>query len=822
MNVFDLNHLDDLAPIDTDVCIIGSGAAGMTLANELSGYNVLVVESGGVDDEPATQALYDIKSIGDIRTLDQTSIRRRVLGGSTHVWSGRCVPFDAVDYEERPWVPLSGWPIGPRDMAPYLDRAGPYLLTDTRYDELWDSLSGKSPQQINSDTVEEQFFQASLADHGAPVHFGRDLNPDVELLLHANVVKIGPQEVHVRSLGGRAALVRAKVVVLCTGGVENARLLLASRIGNDNVGRFLMDHIGVPAGAIERRGLDNHFGRYLLKDSARRNAFDYGLRLTRDIQRREELLNSHAFVLDLPNPNDPWMAFHRFVSNKGRHAGAKGDAKAALAGTDHVLRTLYRRLAKHRPPQGRQLQWHLMLEQAPNRDSRLRLGDAVDALGMPIAVLDWRVGALERRTAERSQVIFEAAIRDLGLPVPRRLPLGDDWLARTTERAHPTGTTRMTDDPAAGVVDRNGELHGEPGIYIAGSSVFPTAGAANPTLMIVAMTIRLADHLKQKLAPPIVRKSLQSRYERRPGRARVGLIGASKRALTVYLPVLTYLGYEVVGFTARSTASAYRLQAASGAPRFEDPGTLAAASDFLIVSVSDDESERIVLALATLDKPMLCETPLAWTADGTRRIIATGNQRIGVAEQFPLLPQQRLLRQVVPLIGDVRTAINDGAVYAYHGIAQLRAFLKGTPVAVTGDTVTYDNGQTLIHRGHAAAPETRVIGTKGMIVDDRLLIDGKEHRTERASDGSLSLAGETWHNPYPGLSDEQIAVASCVEAVLDRPLYTPADFLVDIELLQSLRYAAHGMSVTLPLNDRIAKRRRLASIGFWREKLRRR
>ena len=124
-----------------DRCIVGSGPAGISIAAEFAktNVNVLVLESGGVDDEQDTQRLYEIESAGAPRVMDQQDLRRRILGGSSHIWTGRCAPFDALDFESRPWISNSGWPLSRANLDPYLERAAANLgLAPQIYDEsLW-------------------------------------------------------------------------------------------------------------------------------------------------------------------------------------------------------------------------------------------------------------------------------------------------------------------------------------------------------------------------------------------------------------------------------------------------------------------------------------------------------------------------------------------------------------------------------------------------------------------------------------------------------------------------------------------------------------
>jgi choline dehydrogenase-like flavoprotein len=145
---------------------------------------------------------------------------------------------------------------------------------------------------------------------------------------------------------------------------------------------------------------------------------------------------------------------------------------------------------------------HCILEQIPDPASRVTLSeDKTDALGMPLSKIDWKVSDTERRTARRMTELVCKEFQRLRLPAPELNPWLDkhsDWAANCVEKAHPTGTTRMSDDPKKGVVDRNCQVHGVNGLFVSGSSVFPTSGAANPTLMIVSTALRLADWLHAK------------------------------------------------------------------------------------------------------------------------------------------------------------------------------------------------------------------------------------------------------------------------------------------------------------------------------------
>jgi choline dehydrogenase-like flavoprotein len=340
--------------------------------------------------------------------------------------------------------------------------------------------------------------------------------------MHANTTQINTSEggervksLEVHTLDGRRAEVHSNAVVLACGALENARLLLASNkivregVGNshDLVGRFLMDHPGCTLGSFHPHrsaSIQSRFGYYFLDHEDGRSLFAHGLMLSPEIQRKEQLLNCAAFLPLAPSADESWLALKRLVrlgAERGRTTRAE-DAAVVIGNLPGLLNNVYRRVARRQAPMPRtdELSLYSLVEQTPNPSSRVTLGRQTDALAMPLLRVDWRIGELERRSVIRLSELVGSEFRRAGLPeyAPNK-HLSEDvnWLSQFIDRAHPSGTTRMSDSPRQGVVDRNCKVHGVGGLYVAGSSVFPTAGHANPTLMIVALAIRLADWLKR-------------------------------------------------------------------------------------------------------------------------------------------------------------------------------------------------------------------------------------------------------------------------------------------------------------------------------------
>jgi choline dehydrogenase-like flavoprotein len=511
----DARTLAEGTTIEADVCIAGAGAAGMTIAMDLrgSGLSVVLLESGGAERDDETDALSNGRMTG-IDTWDLRRMRIRALGGTTGHWAGWCRPLMPQDFERHDYIPYSGWPLKYTDLVPWYRRACRTLEigefewdADNRADA-----TGKRLLPVSS-AIDQRYYQFS-----PPTRFGRVYGPvleraeDVRVLTFANLtdIRLGPSRDRVdafvcRTLGGTGFRVHAGRYVLALGGVENARVLLASRSqqpegvanGHDVVGRYFMEH------PHYYRSVDAVYGSALDLTFYRRGDSGWtrpdgtpvqmlgAVGLSAAVSRRERLLNFSA-TFQAPGAVTPTSS--PFLA-PGVVASSSPPPQPELL-PPVAAQTLVTR---------GQVGFETSLltvraEQSPLPDSRITLSDEVDALGMPRAALDWRIAPNDDMQMRRAMVVLAHELGAAGLARLRVPGDATRFVWRQDPGGHHMGATRMGRDPALSVVDANCRTHEVRNLYVAGASVFTTGGDSNPTLTIVALARRLADSLKSRLA----------------------------------------------------------------------------------------------------------------------------------------------------------------------------------------------------------------------------------------------------------------------------------------------------------------------------------
>jgi choline dehydrogenase-like flavoprotein len=507
--------------LDADLCIVGAGAAGIAMAREFGGQrqSVIVLESGGLAFDEQVQDLY--AGVNAREDFSLSTSRFRMFGGTTSVWGGWCAPLDELDFERRDWVADSGWPIARSDLRDCYARAQQVCqLGRFRYAvREWPNLAAGA-LALDPAKLAHRLWQLSPpARFGALYRDELDRARNVRVVLNASATEIVTGEngaaaryVQIASLDGRRAQVRAKAYVLACGGIEIPRLLLVSRrfapagLGNDRdlVGRYFMEHPHPDAGGVLLSGDPASFRAYAdTRVGNERVVLGFGPSAA--AQRRLRILNS-SIAVNGPlhhEPSEAWDSLMKLLRAMGSRHWPKDTGTLVgdvLRDLDDVLREGYLR-ATDAPVRG--FSFTARTETAPLASNRITLEEERDALGMHRVRLHWRPGSLERVTVERTmQLLAEEIGRlDVGRVRINELLMEDDarWSENLSWFGHHLGTTRMSSGPASGVVDADCRIHGVRNVYVASGSVFPTSGFANPTLTIVALALRLADHLKARI-----------------------------------------------------------------------------------------------------------------------------------------------------------------------------------------------------------------------------------------------------------------------------------------------------------------------------------
>jgi choline dehydrogenase-like flavoprotein len=510
----------------TDVCIVGAGPAGITIASELDnrGVRVCLLEAGGRDVEQRFQGQSRGESDGyPIHRLHKSRVR--AFGGALRHphfrrdgrWAAR--PLDSIDFAAREGRPEFGWPFDRKHLDPYYARAAlicgirPFDVATALWSEQVSTdgrLIGSSPE------LAPAIFQYTRpAFHDAWHDLSASSN--VRLLLETRAV-----EIRVDSTGRRVdsivavrgsrdpVVIRPRLLVFAAGGIENARLLLTANAGrglgneHDLVGRYFAERLWLHAGHVvlsDKTSVDQ-LGCFHGPEGA---DIGGGLRVAEKVQRQRQLLNVAFFLVPrtaavTANAVQSLSTLRKAVDRRPLIADIGWHTGNALIGARDLANLAMSRVVS-RP---RVLALRAQGEQAPNRESRVTLGSRTDDLGIRVARVTWRMTDDDLRSIEASARVVDAVLRSQGVGHV-------EWTARLDGTTlveglyHHLGTTRMHADPRQGVVDPDCRVHSVDNLFVAGSSVFPTYGASNPTLTIVALALRLADKLREVLNQTSVR-----------------------------------------------------------------------------------------------------------------------------------------------------------------------------------------------------------------------------------------------------------------------------------------------------------------------------
>jgi choline dehydrogenase-like flavoprotein len=565
-----------------DVCIVGAGPAGIVLAAELAyaGLKISVLESGGFRRSAFADALRAVEADGLPIRVDS---RERIFGGTSATWAGGCALLDPIDFLKRPLQGHEGWQIGPRDVAPYLERAAArYGFPPPR---MFEASDGHAPEWRS---LQEKIF---VGLRGSTPRFGKKFRylfdrDAIDLITHATVVALSSapakkgalrrvESALVRTHDGKEEHFRARVFVLACGGIENPRILLnsegdkGSSLGNeyDQVGRYFMNRPRVSVGSLRffpgARDRERYFGRmqgrYLqlvglrLSEALQREtgALNCYLRLEPRFLQALEVARARAFAGEAISyaRSLKRMVWRDLVIGMSNLARATPSVVASLS---HFFYLLAVRVSYGVHPVARSARVRCTVEMTPRAENRVELADGRDALGARLPRVRANLSDEELRSID---VLLEHFDKEcVRLRIGEFVRSSGDFSSRiaadvvAADGAHHLGATRMGVDPRSSVVNQDLRVHSVENLYVAGGSVFPTAGCANPTMMIVALSIRLAEHLRALFA---VRPKPQQSASK--GRS-VFIIGSGSRVSTDVIPAFEALAgtFTVTGIFART------------------------------------------------------------------------------------------------------------------------------------------------------------------------------------------------------------------------------------------------------------------------------
>lgn len=545
----DANHIPAGTTLSTDICIIGAGPAGVSLALALqdSNLDIILLESGSDRPDAATQTLYEGSVVDDRLHPPTAHYRVRQLGGSSTIWGGRCMPMDAIDFEQRDYIAHSGWPISLADLMPYypqaneLCEAGEFAYTAStafRPERPMRPMIGGFHSDVFSTDTLERF--------SCPTDFGKRYQRrlqrgKVRVFFNANAGSLpnagngrlaGP--VPVKTLAGNHFTVDARTYVIATGGLETARLLLASPgasgngLGNahDVVGRYYMSHLAGTTGTVDLSSAQSVWHGYDISDDG-----IYCRRRFALMPHAQRTLKAGNFVARLHHPHIPdpghgsgilsalylgrWAIPYEYAkrlfdatpASTGNTLAHMRNVLMDAPGTAAFLwNWLQRRTLAERKfpsiivrPKNLRFSLDFHAEQEPNPSSRITLEERKDALGMPRINVDWRYTQRDVATVSTALSALSPALEqgNVGNFTYDAEQVEAEMTRYGAYGGHHLGTARMGNYPETSVVNAECRLHETDNVYVASAAVFPTSSQANPTLTVVALALRLADHLRR-------------------------------------------------------------------------------------------------------------------------------------------------------------------------------------------------------------------------------------------------------------------------------------------------------------------------------------
>jgi choline dehydrogenase-like flavoprotein len=549
----DGRRLEEGVTLTADILIVGAGIAGLTLALTLARkapqLSILVTEAGGKRCDFKEQAKYFAGGSESHPGHPPLELyRRRMLGGTSSIWGGRCIAMSRDDFLPRPDIGRAGWPIIYEDVAQHYPAALEILeagANEFHASEAFPNLSETYSQQGRRSGLELDQLERFSPPTDFAKRYAKELDafPNVKILTNAACVEIltDPSGDKVEGISLRSDdnifTAKAHHVVIAAGGLETPRLMLWSRksrpsgLGNQSnqLGRHYMTHYVGDLGHIrfakDREPVSVDYSKSHDGVWCRR------LLMLDEKTRRENRLLNFVIRPTIPAISDPahgsavlsaaYFSKRFLVPEYARRLAAMpvgpgpaskmpwlGHARNLITGLPELVRftstwTRQRILPRRKlpslflPSKTGLYPLDFNVEEIADAGSRLKLGEDTDQYGMPRLSLSWRVAPNFPRKLLKIYDIFGERLRASGIGEIEVSELEREQVLDRcyAQGGHHMGTARMSGTSSTGVVDQNLQVWGTRGLYVLGSAVFPTCGFANPTLTIVALSLRLAETL---------------------------------------------------------------------------------------------------------------------------------------------------------------------------------------------------------------------------------------------------------------------------------------------------------------------------------------
>ena len=497
-----------------DICVIGAGAAGMAIAEYFMDKNVkvLVIESGNFKFNQNIQNYYEIENVG-LKFDGGFGGRFRTMGGSTTKWGGQALPLTKLDFKPKNWIKNTGWPIQKEDLGAYYKKALKFLnVDDLDFDDQIFKKLRIGPLNLGS-TFNYHVSKWSPNPDLRNVYKKRfKESQNLEILLNANLLQIERSEDKktvssiVAGEASKQIKITAQYYILSCGGIENARIMLHNAIAPESpVGKYLQDHPSIEIGRLtptSGRTIQQYFNIHYWQK------WEYSIRLslTDEFQEKEKCTNASVSIMFTPRASSligKLNLLKKSVAKKKPFQILQNGFAALLKSYEIFLIAYNYIFYKFQYKPGAYFPIKISFEQEPSEDSWVKLSDKKDALGIPLSKVCWDITEATWITAIKvaQELTRELKKHNLGEVTlyPEIFQENPDWKKLFGDVNHHIGTTRMGVDPLKSVVDCDCQVWGLNNLYVAGSSVFPTSGHSNPTLTLIALSYRLAEHLDKKI-----------------------------------------------------------------------------------------------------------------------------------------------------------------------------------------------------------------------------------------------------------------------------------------------------------------------------------